>query len=543
MSGRSLAGLLGLILFGPPAMAKDPVLGPLFPAGAARGQTLELKVSGTLDHWPMRAWTDSPGLAVRPQKEKGKLTIVVAPDAEPGLRWLRLADSEGASNLRPFVVGTLPEVVESEPNDDPKRPHRLDASATVNGRLGKKGDVDGFSIPLRKGQALVADLEANRHLGSPMDAVLQIVSADGFVLDQVDDAIGRDPRIVFEAPADGAYIVRLFAFPATPDSTIGFAGGDAYIYRLTMTTGGFVDHVFPLAVSPINPAHVEAIGSNIPGPARFLSVAEGRGPLPLAHALLANTAEVHRVPFATMVESEPNGAAHPQPVATPVSVSGRIDPPGDRDSFHLRLKRGVEYKMFVESRALGLPLDPVLRLADDAGKTVAESDDAVGKPDPRLAFTPPADGDYIATVRDINGRGGPRYSYLLSILAPDPDFDLTLAGDRFELVPGKPLNLDVTVSRLDGFNGPIEVGAEGLPDGVSASPVTSKPTDPSARKVSLQLKAEDCACPGPFRIVGRATEAPKKTHTALAPIPGFDAKTEHPWLTIRTEVAGAKGAK
>ena len=50
-----------------------------------------------------------------------------------------------------------------------------------------------------------------------MDAVLQVVSAKGFVLAQNNDAVGRDPRIVFEAPTTGTYIVRLFAFPSTPE--------------------------------------------------------------------------------------------------------------------------------------------------------------------------------------------------------------------------------------------------------------------------------------------------------------------------------------
>ena len=118
--------------------------------------------------------------------------------------------------------------------------------------------MDGFAVNLSRGQTLVASVEAARHLGSPMDAVLQVVSTDGFVLAQNDDDVGRDPRIVFEAPAAGTYIVRLFAFPATPDSSIRFAGGSAFVYRLTLTTGGFLDYAFPLAVGRDGPRIVEA---------------------------------------------------------------------------------------------------------------------------------------------------------------------------------------------------------------------------------------------------------------------------------------------
>ena len=51
--------------------------------------------------------------------------MTVAADAPPGLRWLRLYDEDGATALRPFVIGSLPEIVEVEPNDGPATPHRL----------------------------------------------------------------------------------------------------------------------------------------------------------------------------------------------------------------------------------------------------------------------------------------------------------------------------------------------------------------------------------------------------------------------------------
>src|SRR5262249_50536920 len=160
-----------------------------------------------------------------------------------------LYDEDGATDLRPFIIGNLPEVIEAEPNDDPNRPQSISPlPATINGRLARGGDVDGFSVTLHQGQTLVADLEANRHSGASRDAALQVVCDSGFVLAQNDDAVGRDPRIVFEAPTEGTYLVRVFAFPATPDSSIRFAGGSAFVYRLTLTTAGFLDHAFPLAV-------------------------------------------------------------------------------------------------------------------------------------------------------------------------------------------------------------------------------------------------------------------------------------------------------
>ena len=129
--------------------------------------------------------------------------------------------------------------------------------------------------------------------------------------------------------------------------------------------------------------------------------------------------------------------------------------------------------------------------------------------DPELAFTAPADGDYRVVVRDLNGRGGPRFAYLLRVIAPEPDFALTLAADRFDVTPGKATSVAVTIDRKDGFSGPIEIVAEGLPDGVSASPATSKPGDASAKSVTLELSADGRAHPGPFRVVGRSADGPR----------------------------------
>src|SRR4029079_2714160 len=120
-------------------------------------------------------------------------------DAVPGLHWLRAHNAEGASGLRPLFIGTLPEVMEKEPNDEPKTAQLLNQSSVVNGKLSRSGDVDCFAVALKKGQTLVASLEANRTLRAPMDAILQLVSADGFVLDENNDFHGLDPQLAFTA--------------------------------------------------------------------------------------------------------------------------------------------------------------------------------------------------------------------------------------------------------------------------------------------------------------------------------------------------------
>lgn len=555
-------------------MAISPSIDSVFPPGAQRGKTVTVTASGIFGQWPIKVWTDGPGIEIRALPERGKLAIEVASDARVGVHRFRLFDEEGATAPWPFLVGTLPEVVEVEPNDDPTGPQRLDGSGvtidlersrfdfrvhqpqqldapgvTVNGKLDRKGDVDGFAIPLRKGQTLVAALEANRRLGAPMDGVLQVASADGFVLDQNDDAPDRDPRIVFEAPADGTYLVRAFAFPAVPDSRIGFAGGNSFVYRLTLTTGGYLDHLYPLAVPRESIGRVEAVGWNIPESARFLDVVAvdddddatggGRGAIvDVDHRLLANAGEVRREPHPTPVEVEPNPPEHPQDVTLPATISGRIDPPRDRDAYRVVARKGEKWLIKVESRGLGHPLDAVLLVLDDSNKVLDEVDDpGRGRGtarDPDLLFTAPDDGAYRVVVRDLDGDGSFRHAYRMTLTRPTPDFALTLAAERFTVTPGTPLKFPLTVARDNDFGGTVEVVVDGLPEGVQAPRISSLPTGPSAKTLTMELTASHGPWSGPVRIHGRANapEGEAKSRTARALIVGFNASCEHIWLTV-----------
>src|SRR2546421_712223 len=112
------------IIFMPitPLAAAPPKADYFFPAGAQRGTTVDITAGGTFERWPVQAWSDGKGIDVKPAKTSGKLAVSVAADTEPGTYWIRLFDEQGASIARPFIVGLLPEVLEKEPNDDPKKP-------------------------------------------------------------------------------------------------------------------------------------------------------------------------------------------------------------------------------------------------------------------------------------------------------------------------------------------------------------------------------------------------------------------------------------
>ncbi|HVK12896.1 MAG TPA: hypothetical protein VM597_29355, partial [Gemmataceae bacterium] len=149
-----LLTIVGLGLFGPGLSAAPPAITSLYPAGVQRGTTVDITAAGTFDPWPVKVWASGPGITVEAGKDKGKFKVVVAAEAVPGVYWLRAHNVDGASALRPFFVGMLPEVIEVEPNDTYQKPQAVGPAAVVNGRLEKAGDVDGFAVSVRKGQTL-----------------------------------------------------------------------------------------------------------------------------------------------------------------------------------------------------------------------------------------------------------------------------------------------------------------------------------------------------------------------------------------------------
>ena len=535
---RSILGLGALlvcaILFAATSHAAPPQLKYFYPAGGQIGKSVDVEAHGKFDPWPVQAWVDRPGVTVTPKEAKGALSFTIAADATPGLYWVRLYNADGVSAQTPFLVGNLPEVNEQEPNDAPAKSQQLASSnVVVNGHLQKKGDVDTFTVQLEKGQTLVAEMEAHRTLSSPVDAVLEVVSPAGFVLAHNDDEQGMDPRIVFTAPESGAYLIRTFGFPATPNSTIAFAGEDAYVYRLTLCTSGFADYSLPLAITAEN-SQVEVHGWNLPDDARRLipRLLPERKQALILHPQVANALVLPVENHPCLVATEPSQPGSPQAIQLPVSITGRIEAPRDKDAFRFSAKAGETINLRVESRALGYPLDPVLEVLDAQGKSLARVDDLGENRDAQVTFAAPADGDYVVTVTDLHRQGGPRFVYRLTATVAKPEFKLSLAADNFTIAAGQKLELPVTIERLHGFKETIPLRIEGLPAGVTVEAAVSEAEGETAKSVKLVVTAGEAPFTGPIRILGGAADAGAASQVAEAPIAGRSQRTGSVWLTI-----------
>jgi Bacterial pre-peptidase C-terminal domain len=513
------------------ASAAPPEATRLYPPGAQRGSTVTVNVAGSFPTWPAQAWTERPGTSWVPQGDSGTFAVTVAPEAALGAHLVRFTTPEGATAVRRFVVGHLPEIEEKEPNDKPAAATAVaEPVIVVNGVLGKGGDVDLYRVSLAAGETLVAQADANRLLGTAADLTLDVADARHSLLARNLDAAGLDPRVVFTAPVAGEYFVRVYGFPETADATIGLAGGEAFVYRLTLSKRGFLVATLPSAVSLGAEANVSPLGWRLP---------EEPAPLPIATTALAPSASGARrtvtvaleriggavslpvVEMPVVVVPQAEGASAPPPVL----FSGLLKAPQQRLAHRFTATKDVAYTLLVEGIAIGTAVDPILSIEDLDGKRLAITDEPAGT----LSWKAPADGVYKAVVRDRRGQSGPAHGYRLTIRPDLPGVKLTSDIDRASGEPGKPVEVVITIGREHGFKESLDLVLVDPPAGVTTAPVQSPAEGDAAKQVALVITAAE-PFSGPVRVAARVSGA---ADAAPIPVRFGPERVDSIWLGIK----------
>lgn len=467
------------------ASAEAPVAKYIFPAGGRQGATVNVRVGGLDLHRECNFLLTGPGVRGTPVLKRTNTLwfegpvlplpdsqrqedypkdmlgrIEIAADASPGDRSWRLWTSQGATASLPFVVGTLPEIVEDEIEGDPI-PVLVNLPVTINGRIFPIEDLDLWSFDARKGQSVTATVRA-ASLGSPLDARLEILDAHGKTLAENDDAQDADPAVRFTAPADGRYSVRI--------GDVSNKGGQAYVYRLTLTSGTVVDRVYPLGGRRGERVLVEVSGQGVPEKPIEIAV-PGDAPetwaAPEFDGLLLDLDDLPEYR-----ETEPNDEVEGlKPLDLPAIANGRIGKPGDVDLWAIRGVKGQAVEVELRAMRLGSPLAGTLTVMDASGKQLAKVEATAT--DPSLRFTPPTDGVYVVRVAELfRSRGGESFAYRLRIAPSAPDYRLRLPVDGLTLPRGGKVKLRVQAERVGGFDAPIALTLEGLPEGVKATNTT-----------------------------------------------------------------------
>ncbi len=555
-------------------------LDSLYPMGGQRGKTVTVEFKGTQSGLtsPTGIVIDGPpGITVKEVKaidvRTVSATLEIAANAPLGRRWLRVAsERSGLTNFAHFVVGSLPEVLEAEPNNTTATAGVAQLPFVMNGRINPAADLDFVKFTGKKGQKLVAaiaahalDIHGQYKAYGIADFSLEVLDDQGRTLAAAEDTIGFDPLVEVELPQDGDYFVRT--------QLLNYQGFPEACYRLTVGAVPYPTAAFPPGYRRGTPTEIELIGANLPaGTKRVLgqvSAAQSGVPLDkLAAAKLpdwlgeegSNWDPAYVLRHVTIdsdissgldvpvvvgdlpetIEAEPNEErAQGAVLAIPSTTNGRFQKANDIDWYRIRLdaKQKVQLEI-VAHRYIKSPVDTLIQVYDAQGQMLLENDDEAFDPgyecyqdykttDSKLVFTAPAAGEFFVRVSDQTGVFGPRAIYRLTVQEDRPDFRLTHFPDATPIWgPGSTACVLVRVDRFSGCNDDIELAVEGLPPGWTSKISTSQSTNPDrpfntySLKMFLSLTAPADAVPGtsfPYRIVGRAkrTDGTQLEHASI----------------------------
>jgi hypothetical protein len=459
------------------AHAASPSLSGIAPRGGQRGTDLVVSFNGARLSDAKEILFYYPGIAVTKLEvvndAQVKATVKIAPDCRLGEHAMRLRTATGTSELRTFYVGALPNIDEKEPNNDFAKPQKIPLNVTVNGVIDTE-DVDYFLFEAKKGQRVSAEIEGMRLGTTLFDPYVAILDMKRFELASSDDSplLGQDAVASVIIPADGTYVVQV--------RESAYGGNGACTYRLHVGTFPRPTAVVPAGGKPGEEVEVRFLGDPAgeirqkiklpatPQPKFGLFAQDGGGVSPSAIPFRLND-------LPNVIEVEPNGN-HQQATRVPglpAALNGVVSKPGEVDHFRFTGKKGQTFDVHCYARRLGSPLDSVMTIALFGGGAIIGNDDAVG-PDSYFRFTAPEDKEYVLSVTDHLGQGGPSYFYRVEFTPVQPR--LTLSIPKVALYSQERQTIDVprgnryatlmSASRAD-FGGELVIGADGLPPGLT----------------------------------------------------------------------------
>lgn len=563
---RILTALVFLISPAPSFAQKAPELGYLSPPVLQAGTTTEVLLGG-YDFTPdMQLFVHDercrveilapPGEFIIPPPpywfgEKGRSSafpipreirarITIPPDCPPGpVRW-QVANANGASATALFLVSDGHEILEQRDRDRPQRIETLPAA--VSGRLSRIAEVDRYQLtPARDGPVTV-ELFARR-LGADFNGVIEVRDENGRLIADSADTEGRDTAVTFRAVAGQTCTVSLH--------DVDFRGNRAFVYRLAITPGPRVLATLPVSIPASGPQRMTFIGpgvetgsAQIEATTRTVTVPNGLvqksydyhletafGVSPIVHLPIASVAEISFLPQSAKMlfsgesaESQPGRSSQrdvtpAEPIALdgPCLFTSLLDSTATA-SWTWHADKGEYWSVGAESQALGTGLDLALSIFDATGKQIAAADDLPHTTDPSLQFKVPTDGVYRCVLSDLSGHSGrPTSIYRLELRRAAPDFRLSVPQTVNVPVGGK-TSFQVDVERLGGFNEPIAITFDGLPDGVSPTGDLTVPAGKNALKVTLEASPESPARAAFFTVEGTAglnTESSDTSVTTL----------------------------
>ena len=531
-----------------PVPTKLPDSVHLFPAGAQRGTTVKVHigVEQTPPHAkffidgegvvgnselatevfdvgqssPRRAPTEVP--IHYPRQWLGE--IRVASDAGIGTaHWDITCAAGGSTGTLPFVIGELAEFVESESNSTPQSAEAIGLPVTVNGQIHGERDLDYYRFTLEPDQVVYCEVLARR-LGSRLEPAVAILNLDGEVMAYQEDQLGDDPVLAFKSPEGGVYLLQV--------GNVTVHGSPAHVYRVNLTHTPVAPSVYPIGAPAGQPTSFTFSVMSGDGQTktwvRELTLPADSGSDVYRHfdEALTHPVSLRTLPPGTPViqsqtrnqrartqhardQHAPDQHARPQETTTEISVgqvsNGQLSP--------------IAPHVYSLSVVDGQPLDiRVISPAECGGISLLQME--IVNPDgksihrTRLAPSPsstkayhhisnPSIGKYTIRISSLSPErsvGG----YQLDVLPAKANFQLHAGSDCLSVTQGASIEILVTATRHGGFNGPIQLRLDGLPDDIVAEN-TVIPEGKITTKLKLSIPETALSTRHEIRLLGTAS--------------------------------------
>ncbi len=501
-----------------------------------------------------------------------QFVVKIASDVVPGVYEVRASGPLGTTNPRAFAVGNLEIIAESGNHRTRESAMELPLGVAVTGFV-EAGNFDFYKFSAKQAQRLLIDCYGQRidsridatlvlynSDGVQIKGVRDVAGRDPIIeFVAPEDGDYYVGVYDFEYNGGGEYFYRLsvhegpfvsFVFPpvAAPGGT-----GEFTIYGHHLPGGKDAGGM----VVADNLVEEIAVDVSMGDPASHdldVSILETPTSSSLARKLFqletpqgkSNAVAIGYATAPVTLEKEPNDQDNQaQQVDTPCEFVGQFYPRGDRDVILFDGKQGEVYWLELLSGRLGVPADPHMLIekvtTNEKGEQqislVAEVDDGASAPDansvhayfdisrsdPSYKLTVDADATYRVTVKDLfgNTNNDQRFVYRLLIRPPQPDFQLTAfaspaSADRNKVTPvatilprGGNTTISVRIIRQHGFDGEVEISAEGLPAGVICHGAVA---GGKVNQVTLIFSAAEnaTAWSGPIRVIGKAKIADRE---------------------------------
>ncbi len=493
-----------------------------------------------------------------PRHDGLKFSVEVAGDVPPGIYEVRAIGYFGVSTARPFVIAAADSKEIDETGDHSRREKAMaiEIGSVINGAVSARG-IDWYKFDASAGRRLLADVHAER-LDSRLDGLLVVYDDSGREVGRNREHFGRDPFLeINTGQTGGVYYLAV--------SDILYRGGADHFYRLRVSEHPHIDFLEPPAAIAGRTESFTLYGRNLPGgslskvkgfdgrlleslvvehqtpsadhfPTAFFAGQPRHGILPGFDYSLGSSNSV-RIGFATAEVAREDSKSSLQAVTVPVEISGCFNRANDEDVFQFQAEKGKTYCVEAIADRMGIQVDTFLavhRVSNDKDessnerKLIAENDDMTSffsvhgmdsinadTSDSSLKFVADESGLYSVTIINQFGGGGDWARYRLAIREPSPDFQLIATTEHplptnrtgYSVTPhlrqGARWGIRVLAPRQDGFEGDIVISAKGLPEGVTAEPLTlSGQTDRGVLVITASKAAPKWA--GEIEIVGTA---------------------------------------